>query len=480
MSVHDDAAELEKLGYSQELSRGMNAFSNFAMAFSVICILAGGITSLPLGISSVGGASVGLGWPFACFFSVCTAMAMGQIASAFPTAGGLYHWASVLGGRAAGWVTAWLNLVGLVTVLAAINVGVFLFVVGALGWKPAAWVQPVVVLAIVLSQGLLNHRGIRLTSALTDASGYLIMALTFVLVASLLYFAPSHELGRLFKVENFSGAAGGSVWPANPNVAYVFLLGLLLPAYTITGFDASANTAEETVGAGLTVPKAMVSAVISSSFFGGLMLAAVVLAMPSVAQGAAQGGSVFFWTLQQVLPDGLRLVLLVGIALCQYLCGLATLTSASRMVYAFARDGGLPGSSVLRQVSQVYLTPVFAIWAVALFSWAFTLETQVYSTITAVCTIFLYSSYVFPIFLGLLAFRRSWTQMGPWDLGQGFRVVACLAVLANCGLLFIGCQPPNQKTLPITLGFLALMACIWFGYERRRFRGPAMLRGIES
>jgi amino acid transporter len=255
---------------------------------------------------------------------------------------------------------------------------------------------------------------------------------------------------------------------------------LLLPAYTITGFDASANTAEETVGAGLTVPKAMVSAVISSSFFGGLMLAAVVLAMPSVAQGAAQGGSVFFWTLQQVLPDGLRLVLLVGIALCQYLCGLATLTSASRMVYAFARDGGLPGSSVLRQVSQVYLTPVFAIWAVALFSWAFTLETQVYSTITAVCTIFLYSSYVFPIFLGLLAFRRSWTQMGPWDLGQGFRVVACLAVLANCGLLFIGCQPPNQKTLPITLGFLALMALIWFGYERRRFRGPAMLRGIES
>ena len=80
MSQHDDEAHLESLGYTQELSRRMSAFSNFAMAFSVICILAGGLTSLHLGLSSVGGASIGFGWHFACMFSVCTALAMGQIA----------------------------------------------------------------------------------------------------------------------------------------------------------------------------------------------------------------------------------------------------------------------------------------------------------------------------------------------------------------------------------------------------------------
>lgn len=474
MSEHDqDAARLEKMGYAQELSRRMNAFSNFAMAFSVICILAGGITSLQLGLSSVGGASIGIGWPFACLFSVCTALAMGQIASAFPTAGGLYHWASILGGRGAGWITAWFNLMGLITVLSAINVGVYLFVVGALELPPPGpWVQLGVVALISTSQGLLNHLGIRITSLLTDMSGYLIMGVTAALVFGLLYYSPSHEVGRLFTVQNFSGAAGGHVWPSSSNVAYVFLLGLLLPAYTITGYDASANTAEETVGAGTAVPKAMVFAVLSSSLFGGLMLAAIVLAMPSIEEGVAQGNLVFFWTLKQVLPDGFRLLLYVGIAAAQYLCGLATLTSSSRMVYAFARDGGLPMSSRLRQVDPRYLTPVAAIWAVVLLSVGFTIQTDVYSTITAVCTIFLYTSYVLPIAVGLLAYRRSWKKMGPWDIGGWFRLVAGMSVLGCMGLFYIGCQPPNEKTLTITGSALLMTAIIWFGYERKRFQGP--------
>src|SRR5437763_5010156 len=125
--IADDIKTLHSLGYSQELLRGMSAFSNFAISLSIICILAGGITTFHLGLCGVGGASVGLGWPLACLFSLAVAATMGQIASAFPTAGGLYHWAAVLGGRGWGWVTAWFNLAGLVTVLAAINVGTVQF-----------------------------------------------------------------------------------------------------------------------------------------------------------------------------------------------------------------------------------------------------------------------------------------------------------------------------------------------------------------
>src|SRR5438132_3834975 len=131
--IADDVRTLQRLGYAQELLRRMSGFSNFAISLSIICILAGGITSFQLGLCSVGGAAIGLGWPLACLFSLCVAATMGQVASAYPTAGGLYHWASILGGRGWGWATAWFNLAGLIAVLAGINVGAFLFVLGSVG-----------------------------------------------------------------------------------------------------------------------------------------------------------------------------------------------------------------------------------------------------------------------------------------------------------------------------------------------------------
>src|SRR5450755_2959327 len=128
--MNDDEKTLQSLGYTQELHRGMSAFSNFAISLSIICILAGGVTSFHVGLCSVGGAAIGLGWPLATLFALVVALTMGQVASAFPTAGGLYHWAAILGGRGWGWATAWFNLAGLITVLAAINVGTYRFALG--------------------------------------------------------------------------------------------------------------------------------------------------------------------------------------------------------------------------------------------------------------------------------------------------------------------------------------------------------------
>src|SRR4051794_21982757 len=131
-----DEQLLKQLGYKQELARRMSGFSNFAISLSIICILAGGITSFHVGLCSAGGASIGLGWPLVCLFSLVVALTMGQIASAFPTAGGLYHWGSILGGRGCGWVTAWFNLTGLMTVLAAINAGTYDFAMAAFSLTP--------------------------------------------------------------------------------------------------------------------------------------------------------------------------------------------------------------------------------------------------------------------------------------------------------------------------------------------------------
>lgn len=473
--LDEDLKTLHSMGYGQELLRRMTGFSNYAISLSIICILAGCITSFQEGFCRAGGASIGLGWPLGCLISLCLALTMAQVASAFPTAGGLYHWASILGGTAWGWATAWFNLAGLVTVLAAINVGTYEFFVGAFKIPVASHSETFKILGvaiITLSQAMFNHRGIRITTSLTDFSGFLILVVAVALTAAMLIAAPGIDLSRLVTFTNYSGAAGGNVIAASDNVAWLFLLGLLLPAYTVTGFDASAHTAEETVGAARNVPRGIVRSVLVSGVFGWVMLSAVVLATPSMDSAAAQGKGAFSWIMQNTLWPNVSFGLCVGIAVAQYLCGLATVTSASRMVYAFARDGGLPFSTALRHVSPSSLTPSNAIWTVAVLAVAFTIYAKAYSVITAASVIFLYISYVIPTLLGFFAYGRSWTNMGPWDLGGWYRVLAVLSVI-GCSLLMVVCVwPPNDLNLTIVWVSLAVLGVGWFGFERHRFQGP--------
>lgn len=473
---HHDVKILHGMGYAQELERRMSRFSNFAISFSIICILSGGINSLAQGISGVGGASIGIGWPLGCIISGVFAVAMAQIASAYPTAGGLYHWGSILGNRGSGWLTAWLNLIGLVTVLGAINVGTWGFFLGAFG--PALHLsgtymqQLIFVILITAVQAIINHRGIRLTSLLTDFSGYLIFFGSIALAVACFAFAPHYDFSRLWTFHDYSGDPGGGVWPKSSHTSMLFLLGLLLPIYTITGYDASAHTSEETRNAARSVPRAMVSAVIWSALIGWLFLIAIVIAIPDMNKAAAQGWNVFFWMMDQVIPAPIKIALYIIILAAQFLCGLATVTSVSRMIFAFSRDGGLPGSSFLKRVSPKFRTPVAAIWTGSVLSVAFTAYTSLYTTIVSVTVIFLFLCFTVPIALGLFAYGKKWREMGPWNIGAWYRVFAILSIVSMVLIFFIGVQPPNQNALWITIAFLVLTAVVWFGVERRRFKGP--------
>src|SRR6185295_12614574 len=283
-TLADDEVTLKSMGYAQELARRMSGFSNFAISLSIICILAGCITSFQVGFCSVGGASIGLCWPACCLLSLCVAMSMAQVASAFPTAGGLYHWASILGGKGWGWLTAWFNLAGLITVLAAINAGTYDFIVGAFELntgpdRQAAIVKAAGVTVLTATQAIFNHRGIRITTILTDISGWLILVVSALLTGVLLWKSVGLPFGRLVTFTNYSGLppGGNPVWPRTENIGWLFALGSLLPAYTITGFDASAHTSEETVAAGVNVPRGIVRSVLVSGLFGWIMLCAIVL-----------------------------------------------------------------------------------------------------------------------------------------------------------------------------------------------------------
>jgi amino acid transporter len=478
----DDIATLHKFGYAQELARILSGFSNFAISFAIIGILLGGVTSFQVGFCSVGGASIGLGWPLVCIFSLCVAATMGQIASAFPTAGGLYHWAAILGGRGWGWITAWFNLAGLATLLAAVNVGTFQFAVSAFdpSYTATEWVQFAVVALITASQAAINHLGIRATRIMTDFCGYWTMLVTVGMTFSLSIAAPALDISRLWTFANFSGLPAGDapVWPRTDSLVWLFALGFLLPAFTITGFDASAHAAEETVGAARNVPRGIVRSVLVASVFGWAMLCAVVLAMPNLQEVAAEGDKGFAYTLARVLPNWLALGFAGGIVIAQYLCGLATVTSGSRMAFAFARDGGLPWSKLVRRVSPRFRTPPISIWGLAAAGPLFTVYAPVYSTIAAVCVIFLYMSYVLPTALGIAAYGRWWKEVGPWHLGRWFRPMAVVSVVGCAGLIAIGMQPPNEKAAYAVAGSLVALAILWFAVARKHFPGPP--HGIAS
>ncbi|MCA3562405.1 MAG: amino acid permease [Aestuariivirga sp.] len=499
----EDEKVLHNMGYAQELARRMGGFSNFAISFSIICILAGGITAFPVAFSSGGGFSVSIGWLVGGFFALVVAASVGQIASAYPTAGGLYHWASILGGRGWGWLCAWINLVGLIFVVASVNFGVYLLlkdlvITGVFGIDTSAWGAlhaSIFVTVFAVTQALFNHFGIKVTTMLTDFSGYLIFVVAIVLTASMLIWGASFDLSRLFSFVNNTGEPGGLVVPEPRTALVAFLIGLLYPLYTITGFDASAHTSEETINARSTVPKGMLNSVFWSLLFGFFLASSFVLAMPDTTVAAKDGFNSFFNLFNNLpMPEIIRDLLAIGIVIANYICGLAGMTSTSRMIYAFARDGGLPASKALSSIHPKHRTPVNAIWLTAALSAGTCYYAPFMFALAAGCALFLYISYAMPVAAGLIAEGKTWTEYGPFRLGGWSKPFALVTVIGVVILAYAGIQPPfnpiilplfpdlvfplNQLTNPLI--FLAVaLALGWFLSERKRFPGPPIGEEIK-
>ncbi len=493
----EDEKVLHSMGYAQELSRRMGAFQNFAISFAIICIVAGGITAFPVALSAGGGAAIGIVWPVGSAFALLVAAAMGQVASSYPTAGGIYHWSSILGGRGFGWAAAWFNLLGLMFVVSSVNWGLFnlfrdLFlaqVVGmdVSGWVPSGeftggwWIQTIFITAVTVAQAILNHYYLRLTTIVTDWSGYIILATAVVLTLALLAFAPSLNFGRLFTFTNFTGEAGGNVWPAATAGIYVFAIGLLHVVYTITGFDASAHTSEETRDAQREVPKGMLRSVFWSFLVGYFMVCAMILALPDqtdaatgtvtdgVAAGAAQGWNAFNWLIaQSPMPGLLRSLIIIGIVVSNFLCALAGLTSCSRMMYAFARDGGLPFSDALKKVDAHLRTPGAAIWAGGVLSIIATLYGGAFLVLSTGCAVFLYLSYLMPIAAAMKSETAgNWKNKGPFNLGGASIPIAALAIVGCAILIFVGVQPPQEKVGYLIILMILALIGFWQSMEGR-------------
>ncbi len=217
----------------------------------------------------------------------------------------------------------------------------------------------------------------------------------------------------------------------------------------------------------------MINAVFWSFAFGLVMVSSFVLAMPDPAKAALDGANVFFNLFAALaVPTWLKDLLYIGIVLANYLCALAGVTSTSRMIFAFSRDGGLPGHKFLRKVSPLHRTPVNAIWLAAVLAILATLYSPAFGALAAGCAMFLYISYAMPILAGLLSEGKSWTEFGPFKLGALSKPIAVLALLGTLVVIFVGIQPPNNILISYGLGLIILMLVLWFGLARTRFPGP--------
>ncbi|HEV2379263.1 MAG TPA: amino acid permease [Terriglobia bacterium] len=466
-----DVRDLRRLGYAQELFRTMGGFSNFAISFSIISILTGAVTLYDYGLAMGGPAEMSLGWPIVALFSVAVAASMGEIASAFPTSGGMYHWAVILGGPGWGWFTAWFNILGLLATIAGIDYGCAQFLMPLLGLPS----RPAVLLAVyglvLASHGLINHYGIRLVARLNDASVMVHIVGVAAIIGALVIFAPKQPLSFFFRAASSNHMHF---------YGWAFLLGLLQAQWTFTGYDGSCHLSEETIDPRRRVPWGMINAIVISAVAGYLLLGALTLSIKSipsvlsVTDAAGNKVPAVIAILEQSLGRSAGGAVSLLAVLAMWFCGLATVTSNSRTVYAFARDGGLPLARFWKHVSATHRTPAAAIWISVIAAFAVAIYGGAYSVVTSISTIGLYVSYVLPVYLGWRARRAGrWQDRGPWHLGRFSSVVNLAALGWTIFICVILVMPPNQRAAGTMLAVTAGLV-IWFlASERRRFEAAS-------
>ena len=467
-----DARELGALGYAQELFRTMGGFSNFAISFSIISILTGAVTLYEHGLTMGGPAEMAFGWPLVSVFTLMVALSMAELASSLPTSGAMYHWASRLGGTGWGWFTAWFNIAGQLSALAAIDYGCALFVTPLLGLPTTRGWLLVVYAAILLSHAAINHFGIRLVAWLNDFSVTVHVVGVIAIVGALLLFAPKQPAGFFF-ARITSNNAGWPYW-------WAFVVGLLQAQWTFTGYDASASVSEETVDPRRRVPWGIVMAVVVSSVVGYLLLIALTLSIKDIAAVLdardASGGEIpaVVAILVTALGDRVGGVFTGLAAMAMWFCGLSAVTWSSRTIYAFARDDGLPGSALWRSVSERYLAPAPAVWLSVLIAAVATLSGGAYAVVTSISVIGLYFSYIIPVYL---AWRARGTAReaprGPWHLGRFGWTINLIAILWVIFIAVILSIPDNMRAGKTMLALTLLLGVWYLAHERRRFRGPA-------
>jgi amino acid transporter len=441
-SLRRDEEKLAELGYKQELERAWSSFSNFAISFTIISVLAGCFTTYGQAFNNGGPIAISWGWPIICAIILTVAFSMSELASAYPTAGGPYWWANKLGGPGWSWFTGWFNVIGLIAVVASVDYACATFLANLLNlwsfdfiidFSGAVELDEVFLLfaVIMVLHALINIYSSHLVALFNNISVGVHVLGVAVIIAILILVPDRHQSADFVFTGtlNNSGFSDGSTsnfffW------LYVLPVGFLLTMYTVTGYDASAHVAEETVEAEQAAAKGVWQSVFFSAVIGWFVLLAITFA--AVDTEAAAGGSIPIFT--SAMESGWAEAVILISTIGQFFCGMACVTSCSRTFYAFSRDRAVPGWKIWSAVNRNRV-PVAAVLAVCVLSALITLPALTsnaagipvaFFAVVSVAVIGLYIAYVMPVYLRLRAGDSF--QPGSWTLGAKYKWVNTIAV----------------------------------------------------
>jgi amino acid transporter len=498
-----DEQRLAELGYKQELKRGWSAFSNFAISFSIISVLAGCFTSYGQAFFNGGAVAISIGWPLISCLILCVAFSMSELASSMPTAGGIYYWASKLGNPTWGWFTGWFNLIGLVACVASVDYAAagftqyllslynlhFIFNFASTNVHYNAHVIFAIFAVLLIIHGCINVFSSHLVSLFNGISVWW-HVIGVAVIAIILFAVPSHHasVSYVFGHRAFGAFGGHMYW------YYTLPLGFLLTMYTITGYDASAHVSEETHGASDAAAKGIWRSVLYSAIVGWIVLMALTFAAAPVHDAKIDSASfTSLGIITSALGSGTAKFVIFISLVGQLFCGMACVTSCSRMTFAFSRDGAIPGHNLWRRLGA-NRTPTWAVLFVTLAAFAITIPAFfpnstgapiAFFAVTSITVIGLYIAYTIPIFLRWRmgdAFKP-----GPWTLGRKYKWVNMVAVVwvALCVIIF--CLPTSPAGVYfgksfswtsvnyaplVTIGLILIVGIWYFVSARKTFTGP--------
>src|SRR6266487_1705221 len=398
-----DEQRLAELGYRQELTRAWSGFTNFAISFTIISVLAGVFTNFSFAWTAGGPAGIAFGWPILCGFVL------------------------LVGYGAAIFLNAVLAIYG-------VNIGSIDFATG----NTSAILHHQFVLFLII---LVLYTGVNIFAdtllALFNNISVVWHVLGVLVILGVLIFVPDHHpdsgfvFGHLTNNTGFHGGATHGLF----FFLYVLPIGFILSMYTQTGYDASAHTAEETKGAALAAAKGVWKSIFYSALLGWFLLLAFLFAATDTKSVDGTGGFVgtIFSTAMANHLWGAKLILIIA-TVGQLFCGAAGLTSASRTWYAFSRDRGMPGWWIFRRLNAARV-PLYAVIAVSVAALIITIPAYwgtngvpwAYFAITSICTVGLYIAYIIPVYLRLR--QGASFQPGPWTLGRHYKWVNIGAIV---------------------------------------------------
>ncbi|PXY28969.1 amino acid permease [Prauserella coralliicola] len=351
---------VSEFGYSQQMKRELGWYTSFAVAFGFVSIATGIFTAYGSVLNSSGPLGIWT-WPVVVVGQLCVALVFGALAARIPVSGYAYQWISRLANPVLGWIMGWVSFTFLAVVVVAVDYTIASTILPVLfqyqGTSANAWV---ITAGVLLLQAVLVALSTRATQRVNNVA--VTMQLVGMVLLTVLLFVVGAATGVLDFGTLFSTGdvpSEGYFAPGGLTSAGPWSLGFLMGAFTIVGFEAAANLAEETRDPARVVPKAMAQAVVGLGVLGMLFLIAVT-ALAGDPAALARSDTPVADVIARVLGSYVGKGLLVLVVISIFSCGLVISLSGARLVWAMARDRRFPAWRLLSRVNPSTGTPLNA------------------------------------------------------------------------------------------------------------------------